>query len=127
MTRARRRLARERRTLAAMVEIHCSAWHDSLLHLPCPACQALLAYADRRLDKCPYGADKPTCAHCPVHCYKPGQREQVRAVMRYAGPRMLLRHPWLAVAHVLDGRRHVEHPMSLRRKRNRGPLASPGS
>jgi hypothetical protein len=25
--------------------------------------------------------------------------------MRYAGPRMLLRHPWLGITHLVDGRR----------------------
>jgi hypothetical protein len=29
----------------------------------------------------------------------------VRDVMRYAGPRMLTRHPWLAIAHLIDGQR----------------------
>jgi hypothetical protein len=32
-------------------------------------------------------------------------RARVKAVMRYAGPRMLLRHPVLGIAHVIDGRR----------------------
>ncbi|NIP33651.1 MAG: hypothetical protein GWN18_01835, partial [Thermoplasmata archaeon] len=32
-------------------------------------------------------------------------RERVREVMRYSGPRMLLRHPYLAIAHLRDGRR----------------------
>jgi hypothetical protein len=32
-------------------------------------------------------------------------RERVREVMRYSGPRMLTRHPVLAVAHLVDGRR----------------------
>jgi hypothetical protein len=32
-------------------------------------------------------------------------REQVRAVMRYAGPRMVKEHPLLAAAHLTDGRR----------------------
>jgi hypothetical protein len=27
--------------------------------------------------------------------------------MRHAGPRMLTRHPWLAIAHLVDGRRPV--------------------
>ena len=59
-----------------------------------------------RLAKCPYQEDKTTCAKCPVHCYKPSRREQIRAVMRYAGPRMLLRHPRLAFYDlVIDGRR----------------------
>jgi hypothetical protein len=30
-------------------------------------------------------------------------RERVREVMRYAGPRMLLHHPWLAICHLVDG------------------------
>jgi hypothetical protein len=30
---------------------------------------------------------------------------------------MLLRHPWLALRHVLDGRRRVDHPMEARRQR----------
>ena len=38
--------------------------------------------------------------------YKPDKREAVREVMRYAGPRMLLKHPYLAIMHLLvDGRR----------------------
>ena len=32
-------------------------------------------------------------------------RERVRQVMRYAGPRMLLRHPILALLHLRDERR----------------------
>ena len=62
------------------------------------------------LDRCPFGEEKTTCARCPVHCYKPAMRERVRAVMRYAGPRMLLRHPILALQHQLDGVRHKKPP-----------------
>ena len=59
-----------------------------------------------RLEKCPFQEHKTTCAKCPVHCYKPARREQIRAVMRYAGPRMMFRHPRLAFYHlVIDGRR----------------------
>ena len=32
-------------------------------------------------------------------------RERVREVMRYSGPRMLWRHPVLAAAHLMDGRK----------------------
>ena len=71
----------------------------------CEECSALLEYARARLDRCPYGLDKPTCAKCTTHCYKPAMREQVRAVMRYAGPRMVKEHPLLAAAHLTDGRR----------------------
>ncbi len=98
------RLARELRTIHAMMRIYCHDVHaedDGL----CPGCAALMAYATRRLDRCVFGDDKPTCANCTVHCYSAGMREQVRTVMRYAGPRMLRRHPILAIRHLLDGRR----------------------
>ncbi len=40
---------------------------------------------------------KTFCANCKVHCYKPQMREQIRQVMRFSGPRMLLYHPVLAI------------------------------
>lgn len=98
------RLAREEKTVAAMVRLFCHAHHSSAVGL-CPDCAALLDYARSRLARCPYGAAKPTCAKCPIHCYRPQERERIRAVMRYAGPRMLLRHPMLALLHLLDGLR----------------------
>jgi hypothetical protein len=73
----------------------------------CPDCAALAGYARRRLAVCRYGADKPACSSCPTHCYAPAMREQVRAVMRYAGPRMIREHPLLAVAHLAGRRRTV--------------------
>jgi hypothetical protein len=100
------RLARELKTIRAMVRIHCHDLHgtagsDAL----CGECAALLLYATRRLDRCVFGDDKPTCANCRVHCYSKTMRDRVREIMRYAGPRMLWRHPMLAVAHLRDGRR----------------------
>ncbi|MFO1312344.1 MAG: nitrous oxide-stimulated promoter family protein [Burkholderiales bacterium] len=98
------RLARELATLRAMVTLHCHARHGVRDGL-CAECDALMTYATRRLDRCVFGDDKPTCANCKVHCYNAAMRETVREVMRFAGPRMLLRHPLLAVAHLRDGRR----------------------
>jgi hypothetical protein len=100
---AKARLRRERRTIAAMIAIHCRDHHRTAGL--CEGCAALEAYASERLDRCVYGPEKPTCVNCPIHCYKREKREAVREVMRYAGPRMLLRHPLLATWHVLDGRR----------------------
>ena len=103
------RMRREFNTLAAMLRIYCRDHHSAVAsdeHGLCPECSELLAYARKRLAGCPFGVDKPTCANCQIHCYGPRQREAVRTVMRHAGPRMLLRHPVLALAHLLvDGRR----------------------
>jgi len=98
------RLLRERVTVDKMIELYCRESHATWDAL-CAECAGLSEYAHQRLEKCVFGAEKPTCANCPVHCYKPEMRSKVRAVMRYAGPRMLLRHPVLALRHLLDGRK----------------------
>ena len=85
-----------------MIRLYCHGQHHNGDVL-CDDCQALHDYAMARLERCPFQEAKPTCLKCPVHCYKPEMREQIRTVMRYAGPRMLFRHPVLAVLHLVDG------------------------
>ncbi len=92
------RLEREYATVAVMIRLYCRAKHGAKDGL-CPDCADLLGYARERLSRCPFGSDKPTCAKCPVHCYRPAERERIRAVMRYAGPRMILHHPVAALRH----------------------------
>jgi len=96
------RLTREDKTVAAMIRLHCCSLHHAPNGL-CPDCRELLAYARERLSQCPYQAGKTTCARCLIHCYKPAMREKVRAAMGYAGPRMMYRHPLLALYHLIDG------------------------
>ena len=99
------RRAREQRTIEAMVRLYCRG-HDHPGRAPlCAECAALLQYATRRLERCVFGDAKPACTNCVVHCYSAQMREQVRVVMRWAGPRMALRHPMLALFHVRDQRR----------------------
>jgi len=112
----KKHLARERATMTKMIGIYCAGHHHSSGGELCATCQDFLDYAERRLQKCPYGDEKPTCANCPVHCYKPARRDQAREIMRYAGPRMLLRHPILTIAHQLDGFRKASHPRNLTRE-----------
>ena len=109
-------LDRERRTMVKMVSIYCAAHHDGAEDSLCEECSEFLDYANVRLEKCPYGEDKPTCSNCPIHCYKPARREQAQRIMRYAGPRMLLRHPFLAITHQVDGFRKALHPRKLTRE-----------
>ena len=113
------RLRREQRTIRAMLQIWCEA-HP--LHVRarygdlCLGCDCLFEYASYRLVKCPYGEEKPTCVKCPIHCYGRDKREMMKEVMRFAGPRMLLRHPVLAIRHLLDEKREAppsHNPKSL--------------
>jgi len=111
------RRAREFKTMAIMLRIYCRAHHSAKDAPLCRDCMELHNYARRRIERCVFGDDKPTCANCTVHCYKAVMREHVRQVMRWAGPRMLWRHPVLAIWHLIDGRRPaplIHQPDSVR-------------
>ncbi len=106
---ASRRLVREWKTMAAMVRCYCHGHHDTAAAL-CRECRELLDYATLRLERCRFGAGKPTCANCPVHCYQRHRRDQMKVIMRYAGPRMLWQHPILSLWHWWDGFRQAPSP-----------------
>jgi hypothetical protein len=88
---------REIETVGLMIGIYCRRHHRR----PCSDCEDLLRYAAQRVTKCAFGPDKPVCSRCPVHCYKPEMRRRIQEVMRYAGPRMLYRHPLHALRHFI--------------------------
>jgi predicted amidophosphoribosyltransferase len=96
-----------------MIVIYCRGHHGGKLNL-CADCLAVWEYAQQRVGRCPFRGDKPACVDCRVHCFKPAKREQIRLVMRYAGPRMVWRHPILSLFHVLDGRRNRPDPSHSR-------------
>ena len=76
------------------------------LHFPgglCPDCAALLEYAHWKLDKCPFGENKTSCTKCTVHCYGSDMRGKILEVMRFSGPRMLLRNPVTSLMHMIEG------------------------
>ena len=96
---------REKAVVGLMIEIYCRGSHGTKKGQLCPDCAALRDYAWLRSDKCPFMESKTFCSNCRVHCYRPAQREQIRAVMRYAGPRMIFHHPVMAVRHVIESRK----------------------
>jgi hypothetical protein len=98
------RLQRELKTVHQMILLSCRSRHGGGGSL-CETCDELWRYAQARVERCPFHQDKPTCAQCTIHCYKPSMRERIKDVMRYAGPRMIWRHPLLAIGHILDKRR----------------------
>jgi hypothetical protein len=110
------RIQREKLTIRKMI---------SLYQRRCPDAQHddehyanLYAYAVKRLDRCVFGTEKPACKQCPVHCYQPAKREEMKQIMRWSGPRMLWRHPILTVCHLIDDKRPVpELPEKYRPKK----------
>lgn len=98
-------MIREKKTIEYMVEIYCKKHHHTANGELCTECQQFREYAFQRLDKCPFQEKKSTCGKCTIHCYKPDMKAEVRKVMGYSGPRLMLYHPGLAFHHVWDGRR----------------------
>jgi len=75
----------EKKVVTRMVSIYCRSAHDAK-EPPCEECKIVLDYALQRLERCPFGEEKPTCASCPIHCYKHDMRLKIKEVMRTAGP-----------------------------------------
>lgn len=104
-----KRRTREKRTISQMVALYCAENHDRSARTEtahcgesvCPACAGIDAYAVLRTERCRKMEVKTSCEECGNHCYAPEKREEIRMVMRYAGPRMLKKHPVAAVRHLL--------------------------
>lgn len=104
----RRKRERETRTVSQMVAIYCAGNHPKEKRTEqatcgeplCSACKALDDYACLRTQRCRRMGEKVSCEMCSNHCYAPTMREQIRQVMRYAGPRMLKKHPISAIRHL---------------------------
>ena len=94
------RIQREKQTVLKMIDLYC---RHHLKHDTMPdEYQYLAEFACRRLDHCKYGEKKTACKDCPTHCYAPKEREQIRKIMRWAGPRMIFYSPIDAIRHLFN-------------------------
>lgn len=98
------KITREKDTVETMIRLYCEKKHKALQGTLCPDCQGLLDYSHQRLEQCRYQEDKPTCRKCPVHCYRPTKREEIRRVMRFSGPRLALSAPMDWIRHQIHDR-----------------------
>ena len=103
---------REKEMVGAMIALYCRKKHGTRKGL-CPECEALLEYACRRSDCCPFMETKTFCSNCKVHCYRPEMRQKIREVMRFAGHRMLFVHPVAAGRHLIESRREKKRQESV--------------
>jgi len=101
---ATRRILREKRTIRIMISMYCSLHHSS--DNVCASCGDLGVYATSRIDKCMFGNSKPVCSECKVHCFNQTYRKRIRQVIRFSGPKMILKHPYLAILHLIN--KHVQ-------------------
>lgn len=94
-----RRIDSEKRVISRMIRLYCQ--RKLGLESLTEEYRALESYAHRRLDGCKFGDAKPACKRCKIHCYRPDMRDKIRAIMRWAGPRMILYDPIAAIRHLL--------------------------
>ena len=93
--------AEEAVLIERMIRFFCVHRHTPPPGKLCADCATLLIYAQQRIAHCHFGEEKPTCRKCPIHCYNPGKRQQIKDVMKFAGPRMLARGDVAALKHLL--------------------------
>ncbi len=101
------RLEREKRVVDKMIGMYCFAIHNE----PdlCKSCQELKDYTYKRLLNCPFAEDKPVCSKCKIHCYNKKQKEKIKEIMKYSGPKMFLKYPKDTVLYFYDKLKNKNH------------------
>jgi len=100
-------LRRDLKTVATFISVYCHHRHKDAIKRPvhlkthdveaiagrpiriCDECVKLLTHAFIKRTHCPM-SPKPSCKHCPSHCYHPNYRRQIKEVMRVGGRRLIL-------------------------------------
>ncbi|HNX07538.1 MAG TPA: nitrous oxide-stimulated promoter family protein [Bacteroidales bacterium] len=90
---------REKKVVYLMIGMYCKKRHRQAEM--CEKCRQLTIYAYEKIDQCRYNPKKPKCSKCTTHCYQKNKRDEIRQVMRFAGPRMIYRYPLIALWHLL--------------------------
>lgn len=88
----------EKATVYNMIQLYCTQLHHG--NTICKDCEEVVAYANGRIDKCPFIDTKTFCSACKVHCYNKEMRDKIKEIMRYSGPRMIFHKPFMALHHV---------------------------
>lgn len=93
---------KDRATLNAIARIYCDAHHgeapkdsDGL----CSSCCAAVESTMDRVSVCPFG-HAGNCEDCSVKCQRGGDQKRIKEIMKYAAPRMFLRHPLMSLEYL---------------------------
>ena len=97
-----------KKTVGLMIVLYCNNLHKNSQSNKtlCSDCFELKKYSELKLDRCPFGNNKPACTKCITHCFKPLMREKIKTVMKYSGKRMLFSYPVISVKYLYYKLRH---------------------
>lgn len=97
------RIDQEKETLREMVTLYCR-YRLKAKSMP-ESYEQLVDYAFRRLERCRWGTKKPNCHQCKIHCYAPDKRKQMREIMKWTGPKMIIYAPMKAMRYLINSMR----------------------
>lgn len=62
----------------------------------------LIMKAFRHTDRCPHSFYKTFCHQCPTTCYKSEDLEHIEPIMKYAGRKIMIKHPLIGTKFVIN-------------------------
>lgn len=62
----------------------------------------LIMKAFRHAERCPHSFYKTFCHQCPTTCYKLTDLEQIEPIMKYAGRKIMMKHPLIGTKFVIN-------------------------
>ena len=108
-------LVEEVKTIRIMTEMYCRAHHGTREGM-CPECEEFYLYAVKRIACCPFGDKKPVCGKCKIHCFGKGFKEKAKEIMAFSGPKLIYKHPWLSMRHLIALFREAPQKPSAKKK-----------
>ena len=93
--------------MEAIGSIYCRGNHPSRekdARGMCSECREAIELTLERASACPNGHEG-NCQDCEIHCQRGDAQRRIRQIMRYAAPRMALRHPLMTLEYLRKKRR----------------------
>lgn len=85
-----------------MGSIYCKAHHGAeqkdAAEL-CEDCRSVVEGTLSRTEQCPNG-HSGNCQDCDIKCQRGESQQKIKAIMRYAAPRMTFRHPFMTMEYL---------------------------
>lgn len=94
--------AKDRATMEAIGSIYCHGNHDDSSRaggIMCSECREAIETTLKRAELCPHGHEG-NCEDCDTHCQRGEEQQNIKRIMRYAAPRMAIRHPFMTLTYL---------------------------